>query len=188
MEHLDNPILNSAWRDTGPVLPSPSSPAPTKMSEPRVSAETKRIIGELALKFPASAALSPTEHAAQLALLCRDLIDVEPRFLRHAAEQWSRENKWMPRASELRDLARSLAIPKSSNGGETEAERWKRRVDEGNRMLIEDGMAGRAHWEVGSSGIGCALREGPMTSEQHADAMKIDPAVYRHLRERRVTH
>jgi hypothetical protein len=180
MDAADNPILNNAWQDIGPTPASPSSPAPTKMSEPKVSAETKRVIGELSLKYPVSGAVSPAEHASQLALLCRDLIDIPPHILRQAAEKWAKESRWMPKASELRDMARSLATQPQADG--SEGEKWKRRVREGNRMLIDGKMNDRAHWALGSGGIGCTLATGRMDPEAFDEAMTVDVAVFAHLK------
>jgi hypothetical protein len=151
MTEHGNPVL-SPWADTGSVPPPPSSQRP--MPNPaRVSPETKRIIGELGMKYPASAGLSPQDHAAQLALLCVDLIDIPPNYLRQAASIWSREQKWMPKASELREIAYRLANPPERS---TEA-MWQRRVDEGNAMIVAAKQERAMRWVLNDDGNGIRL-------------------------------
>lgn len=65
-----------------------------------------RIIGELGLRYRPSAQADLVAHAEAIRLLTEDVSDVPPHLLEAAAQKWVRENKWMPKASELVELAR----------------------------------------------------------------------------------
>lgn len=94
------------------------------------SAQIKRIIGELGLRYRPSAQADLEEHAASLALLACDVADIPPDILRRAVDRHVAVSPYMPRACELVEYARALlAGPK---GGID----W---VANGNRNLAEIG-------------------------------------------------
>jgi hypothetical protein len=91
------PATSPAYEDIGPTRRLTSS-------EQRVPPKIARIIGELGLRYRPSAQADLEAHAASLALLARDVADVDPARLECAANHWARTEKFMPRASELRAL------------------------------------------------------------------------------------
>jgi hypothetical protein len=73
-----------------------------------VPSAVKRIILELGLRYrPAADQLEA--HQAKLAALMSDLADLPAAALERAANQWIRQSAFMPKASELIQLARNFA-------------------------------------------------------------------------------
>jgi hypothetical protein len=97
-----NPIFGG--RDL--ILASTSYEQPAQRKRPKVPPAVGRIIGELGLRYRPSAQADLEAHAEALRLLSEDLHDVPPHLLEDAAKRWVRDNKFMPRASELVELAR----------------------------------------------------------------------------------
>lgn len=81
---------------------------------PRPSAETEAIIRELDIRFPPNATISEADRETQVLLLASDVADIPPKMLRIAAREWVRTKAFMPKASELRVLARE-ALPAQTN-------------------------------------------------------------------------
>jgi hypothetical protein len=113
-------------------------------------------------------------HNATVAALIADVADMPPHLLERAIAEHVRESNFMPKAAQLIAKCRALLNPARTDSDK--AARWKRRVNEGNRMLIRDNVIG-AHWALGAGGLGCELRTGPMSREAHDEAMTIDVAV-----------
>lgn len=65
------------------------------------------IIANLGLRFQ-SGAVDPEAAAEILRLLAEDCADIPAQLLDPAAKQWARESKFMPKASELRELSRQI--------------------------------------------------------------------------------
>jgi hypothetical protein len=63
------------------------------------------------LRFRPLATADQEAHTLQIGLLMRDLADADPDILYLAAEEWSREQRFMPKAVELLDLMHKLAAP-----------------------------------------------------------------------------
>ena len=66
------------------------------------------IIAKLGLRYRPSGQADLHAHAEALKLLAEDVADVPPPLLDESAKQWARESRFMPKASELRDLARKI--------------------------------------------------------------------------------
>jgi hypothetical protein len=166
---------SSAWAETNPILSSPRSNAPEPRNEKKpVPAAIKRMILELGVRYrPASSAMLEG-HNATVAALIADVADMPPHLLERAIADHVRESNFMPKAAQLIAKCRALLTPAKPDSDK--AARWRRRVNEGNRMLIRDQIIG-AHWALGAGGMGCELRTGPMPREAHDQAMTIDPAV-----------
>lgn len=62
----------------------------------------------MGLRYRPSAQADLADHAAGLALLANDLADIPAEYLDRAIRQWARENKFMPRASELAEIAQGM--------------------------------------------------------------------------------
>lgn len=73
-----------------------------------------KAIGDLGLRYRPSAKADLQAHAAALELLCQDVADVPVYLLDKAAKRWVRENRFMPRASELIALAQEIASAERS--------------------------------------------------------------------------
>lgn len=67
-----------------------------------------RIIGELGLRYRPSIQADLIAHAEALKLLTEDVADIPPNVLERAAKQWAQQSRFMPKASELIDLAQRL--------------------------------------------------------------------------------
>lgn len=101
----------SAFEELGPARRSNSGNVVPFAKPRKPSAKTERLIGELGLRYRPSAQADFEEHAASLALLAIDVADVPPDYLEMAVRKWSRESKFMPKASELIALAQQFMVP-----------------------------------------------------------------------------
>jgi hypothetical protein len=103
-----NPLFDRALtRFAEPVLILPSTcSTPPERPVPPVIGE---IIAKLGLRYRPSGQADLQAHAEMLKLLAQDVADIPAPYLDAAAKRWSRESKFMPRASELIDMARNCA-------------------------------------------------------------------------------
>lgn len=119
----------------------------------------RRVIGELGLRFPASQHIDPEAHAGRLALLCRDLADVPVDALEWAADEWAKESAFLPKASELRSIARRYAavdgkpIPTELGAycdylNRRFSHRWYFIVEEGERRCLNHEPIDYATWRA----------------------------------------
>lgn len=112
MRHISNSVAKiMGSEDHGQTLPSISSErlaSPKK--RPIVPAATGRVIAELGLRYRPSVQADLEAHAEALRLLSEDVADVPANYLEAAARKWVRESKFMPKASELIEMARSLVV------------------------------------------------------------------------------
>jgi hypothetical protein len=100
--------MESAYEDLGPT-PRLISPDAEQPSRPRrVPGAIQRLIGELGLRYRPSAQTDLEAHAAAIALLASDLADVPPVYLERAIRKWVLTSHFMPRASELANLAQEF--------------------------------------------------------------------------------
>ena len=97
MESNNNPI------PARPILPSTSYGQQTPRSpDPRLV----KIIAELGLRFRPLTLADQEAHAAQVALLTRDLAGTDVVALQKAADQWARNERFMPKAADLLKIVR----------------------------------------------------------------------------------
>lgn len=121
---MDNlPATSPAYEDIGPTRRS-------TFSEPRVPPKIGRIIGELGLRYRPSGQADLEAHAATLALLAKDVSDIDPDKLERAAAHWAKTERFMPRASELRSLVSRFSDKRTA--AQLNCER-------GNAQLMSDG-------------------------------------------------
>jgi hypothetical protein len=66
------------------------------------------IIAKLGLRYRPSGQADLEAHGHALVLLAEDVADIPPPLLDEAARRWAREQRFMPRASELREMARKV--------------------------------------------------------------------------------
>jgi hypothetical protein len=98
-------------------------------------------VAKLGLRYRPSGQADLHAHAEALALLGEDLADVPAPLLDEAARSWTRNERFMPRASELRSLCRKLqaeAIQGTDLGG-------MQLQDHCDRL---NAMKGDKHWFV----------------------------------------
>lgn len=72
------------------------------------------------MRYRPTAAVDLEAHAESLILLGEDCADIHPALLDEAAHRWARENRWMPRASELRELAFRIRSEKRAAASATD--------------------------------------------------------------------
>lgn len=95
----------------GALVPIPRSTFYEHREQPKratVSPIVGEIIAKLGLRYRPSGTADLEAHAEALILLAEDCADIPPPLLDRAAKQWAREERFMPRASELRRLARDI--------------------------------------------------------------------------------
>lgn len=112
MDAHDNPILRPIgdFADRALTQPSTYSEPPSAPSKPSVDVPPVigEIIGKLGLRYRPSGQADLLAHAEAIKLLSEDCADIPAQLLDPAAKQWARESKFMPKASELRELARKI--------------------------------------------------------------------------------
>lgn len=90
--------MSEAYSDLGATPPSTYSAQRTRKSpDPKIV----KIISELGLRYRPLATADQEAHAAQVALLCKDLETVEPAALSAAAQEYARTERFMPKACDL---------------------------------------------------------------------------------------
>lgn len=139
-EWMDNPI----FAGRAPILPSAFS-EPHEQPKPKkrpVPPAVGRIIGELGLRYRPAASADLEAHAEALRLLCEDVADIPQNLLEVAAKRWVRENKFMPRASELVNLARGQ-IAEATRGTDYGLQQLQAHCDRLNAL-----NGGRDGWRV----------------------------------------
>lgn len=67
------------------------------------------IAGKLGLRFPPANAVDREAHAARVALLAEDCADIDPELFDRAASEWSKRERFFPKACEMRDLADAIS-------------------------------------------------------------------------------
>lgn len=95
-----------------PTRPSNSVGAPRR---PQPHPRTVEIISRLGLRYPPANTVDREAHTARVALLAEDCADIHPAWLDEAARQWSRNQPFFPKASELRPMA--LAVGRRATEG-----------------------------------------------------------------------
>lgn len=133
-----NPLF--AGRDQ--THPSTSSEPPAPPKRRNVPAAVGRIIGELGLRFRPAAAADLEAHAEAIRLLCEDVSDIPPHLLEIAAKRWVMESRFMPKACELIDLARS-ALSLETKGTDASLQQLQACCDRLNHI-----SSGRYGWHV----------------------------------------
>lgn len=99
-------------------------------------------MSKLGLRYLPSGQADREAHAEALALLAEDVADVPPPLLDAAARRWAQESKFMPRAAELRDMARLIQRDRTA-GSDAAGQRLQAHCDELNAM-----NGGRDGWRV----------------------------------------
>lgn len=134
-----------AYEDLGPTRLSTCGDKPTPKSAP--PAGIRKLIAELGLRYRPNDRADLEAHAAKLALLASDVADIPERPLRAAIAEWIARKPYLPKASELIEMARAhLTGPRRQADGDAE----KRRA-----MLVEmnrSNMRQDCVWEIDAGG------------------------------------
>lgn len=99
---MDDSNNLSPYEELGPIRPSTCFDKPKPSSPP---AAIKTLIAQLGLRYRPSAQADLEAHAGLLALLARDVADLDPRDLDEAIQKHVRRSPFMPKACELIELA-----------------------------------------------------------------------------------
>lgn len=129
---LVNPLLAKATRygdqDRAQLSSYTGEPQAAKPRK-RASAKTERLIAELGLRYRPSVQADLEEHAATLALLTTDVADIPPDLLEQAIRRHVMKSPYMPKASELIELARNLLNQKQQARSDMPlVDRWNARL------------------------------------------------------------
>lgn len=145
----DNPITDreSAFEELGPTRALTSYDKQMRTSQP--SAEVRRIIGEIGLRYRPAAQADLEAHAARIALLALDVADIPPHILRRAGQDWIRRSEFMPKASDLISLAQSYVNMERGGSGidRDSRENAERLAAKYNARLLGEGKR-HIHWIV----------------------------------------
>ncbi|WP_267386523.1 hypothetical protein [Sphingomonas sp. GC_Shp_3] len=109
MDHI-SPVLSrvTVIEDHDRSQPSTYCEHPSGRSRTNVPPVIAEIVAKLGLRYLPSGQADREAHAESLLLLGEDLADVPAQLLDEAARRWAKEEKFMPRASEIRDVARRI--------------------------------------------------------------------------------
>lgn len=89
----------------GRIQPSTCGSPPTPSLKRKMpSAETKKLVSEIGLRYQPASRTDLAAHAAQLALLARDLADVDTDDLADAIQAHVLACPFMPKAADLIDI------------------------------------------------------------------------------------
>lgn len=134
------------------------TPASTCSDKPRpksVPPKIKEMIALLGLRYRPTEQTDLEAHAARIALLASDVADIPEKQLRVAIDRWIASSPYLPKASDLIEIARK-ALP-GSPISKPESERvsaLRRSCHEWTRTLYADrpDLAGKSEWRVSDHG------------------------------------
>lgn len=107
-QYQDTPEGNPLFAGRALTRLSTCDEQPSQPKRATVSPIVGEIIANLGLRYRPSGTADLEAHAQTLILLGEDCADMPPPLLDAAAKRWARESKFMPRASELREMARVI--------------------------------------------------------------------------------
>lgn len=139
----DNPILNrsEAFEDIGPI---PSCRPTAKPAKKSVPSATKRLILELGLRYRPGSTDALEGHQAKLTALMLDLADIPPAALERAIGRWVMKSPYLPKASELVELARDTGDHSADRNSRENAQKL---ANLANARLAAEGKR-HMHWIV----------------------------------------
>lgn len=70
-------------------------------------ATVTKIISDLAIRYQPSANADMAAHASKVAMLIKDVSHVPAHLLQAAADEWAKRSPYLPKASELIEVART---------------------------------------------------------------------------------
>jgi hypothetical protein len=125
----------TATADNNTILAKATPPSTSygQRTMPSPDPRLVKVIAELGLRYRPHSLAEQEAHAAQIALLTRDLTGSNPEAVARAADTWAKSERWMPKASDLLALMR-----RTSSGGDREA-KLTQHMHNGNAMLAAQG-------------------------------------------------
>lgn len=150
----DNPILDRDFVVAGQTRQLTCTETPSAEKPKKVPPAVQKLISELGFRYRPTSQTDLEAHAAALALLAVDLIDMPPHLLAKAISKHVMECPYLPKASDLVRLAKGFIPERPSLGavGETQAQRSNRLMDadQNGRRDIRwfDNPGGGAHLEL----------------------------------------
>lgn len=143
----------TAFEDLGPTLRSTCGEQPTRKSAP--PPHIRKLVAEVGLRYRPNDRADLEAHAAKLALLAADLADIPERQLRIAIERWIATSPYLPKASDLIEIAKN-SLPGRGHGrpvSEKVAMLRARCADWNAKLYIErPELTGRSEWCVDDDG------------------------------------
>lgn len=141
---IDNPLLRKATisedRDQTRVSTFSANPQPS--SPRKVPAAIRNLVARLGLRYRPSGQADLEAHAGTIALLCEDLADMPPDLLDRAIRMHALKSHFMPKASELIALAKSLTEPKKGIKIDQAL------ADKYNATMSDEGRAKGLRWSI----------------------------------------
>lgn len=132
MEHF-NPILDKGFAVAGQTRQLTCTETPSAERPRKVPPAVQKLISELGFRYRPTSHADLEAHAAALALLSVDLIDMPPHLLAKAINKHVTESPFLPKASDLIKLAKTFVRQGPTIGGVGETMAQK-----GNRLLNAD--------------------------------------------------
>ena len=113
-------MTSEAYSEIGPTSQTYTAP---RQPHPAIL----RIVSELGLRYRPLATADQEDHQATVLLLARDLDGCDIGKLSQAAEQWSRSERFMPKACDLIKIMSQMTTAKKST---------QQRCDEWNAAML----------------------------------------------------
>jgi hypothetical protein len=117
--------------------PTTCGEKPRQTLPPKPPAAIRNLISELGLRYRPGNDADLEAHTAQLALLSRDLADMPANYLSAAIERWAKQSHFMPKASDLIQLARDIQIGVTPQKM-ADDQYWQTKCDEQNAKRSTD--------------------------------------------------
>ncbi len=131
MEHVSSSVRR-LMPEEGVVLNLPSTCSENQRSNSsrKPTAAIRNLIGQLALRYPATSNDDLDAHRDRLNLLAFDLADMPPKYLERAISAWAVRSPWLPKAFDLVELAKDFAAEDraASTDTRTLAQRYNDRM------------------------------------------------------------
>mgnify|MGYP000220383671 CR=1 FL=1 len=113
----------------------------TERPASKLNAKIFKIVSELGIRYRPLTQADQEAHTLQVALLTKDLADVSPPVLALAADEWSKTQRYMPRAYDLLEMCRKMTQ-------DPDRRRLQQaHLDHGNNHLADLGRRD-VHWIV----------------------------------------
>ena len=128
------------WQDLNPILTRPAEQKSAPISQPRKPpAAVRALLLDLAARHRPTDPARVQAHLDQLALLETDMADAPVDRLKAAIDQWVRNSRWMPKASDLWDIIRRSTQPRQSASSDAYQAKLQARMEWGNNDLASKG-------------------------------------------------
>lgn len=110
---------SDAWSDLGPTRSASNTGRSARQPHPQVM----KIVTELGLRYRPLATADQEAHTLAVGLLAKDLIDADPAKLTRAAQEWARNERFMPKACDLLAIIRKSGADNADRNSPANLER-----------------------------------------------------------------